>query len=154
MSNQPVMITVVLGLAVDAHGRYLLTQRYAPEHPEVHLKWQLPGGGMEFGENPEQTVTRELFEEVGAAIEIIFPQPLVKTSVWHAKPGGHQQDTHVTLLVYLVKVITEPHLLTTDEETHDLRWYTLAEAMELDSLPMTREFLVEADELQQRLALT
>lgn len=45
-------------------GRVLLTRFSAPGHPD-HGKWTMPGGGMDWGESPEQTALRELLEETG-----------------------------------------------------------------------------------------
>ncbi|HEV2361492.1 MAG TPA: NUDIX domain-containing protein [Acidimicrobiales bacterium] len=50
-------------LCVD-DGRILLTRFTSPGHPDHH-KWTMPGGGMEWGESPQQTVHRELYEETG-----------------------------------------------------------------------------------------
>lgn len=33
--------------------------------------WELPGGRMQFGENAEQTLKRELIEETGLCVELI-----------------------------------------------------------------------------------
>lgn len=33
-------------------------------------RWTLPGGGMDFGETPEQTVVREVFEETGYKVRV------------------------------------------------------------------------------------
>jgi 8-oxo-dGTP diphosphatase len=49
-------------------GRILMVR-----HFDVYIGreyWCLPGGGMEAGESPEQTVIRELAEETGLAIRI------------------------------------------------------------------------------------
>ncbi|MFF3498144.1 NUDIX hydrolase [Streptomyces sp. NPDC003247] len=48
-------------------GRILLARSPAPDGtPE----WVLPGGGMEHGEDPHDTVVRELEEETGYRVEV------------------------------------------------------------------------------------
>jgi 8-oxo-dGTP diphosphatase len=50
-------------------------------------KWMLPGGGVEHGEHPEETVVRELREEtgyhvtVGALLEVGSDHRLLPTEV-------------------------------------------------------------------------
>ncbi len=48
---------------VDADKRVLLAQR--PEGKSMAGLWEFPGGKTEDGENPEETVIRELYEELG-----------------------------------------------------------------------------------------
>src|SRR5215218_4325321 len=48
---------------VRADGAVLLA-RMAPDSPEAGA-WTLPGGGVEFGEHPDDAVLRELEEEAG-----------------------------------------------------------------------------------------
>ncbi|HKY73737.1 MAG TPA: NUDIX domain-containing protein [Patescibacteria group bacterium] len=144
--KHPPIITGVLGLAVDSQRRFLLTQRHQPKDPEVHEKWQLPGGGMEFGETPEQTLAREMQEELGVSVRILSPYPLVKTHVWNTK----RETYHVTLICYLVSIDSQTPTLH-DVETKDWRWVTLNEAAELDSLPLTYDFVVEGEKHSQEV---
>jgi ADP-ribose pyrophosphatase YjhB (NUDIX family) len=50
-------------VCTDASGR-ILACRVAPGYPEAGA-WTLPGGGVEFGEHPDEAVLRELEEESG-----------------------------------------------------------------------------------------
>lgn len=53
--------------AVVLRGREILLTRYVGID-EKH--WTMPGGGVEFGEHPHDTVVRELAEETGYLIEV------------------------------------------------------------------------------------
>jgi len=147
MAQDPVFITVGLGIPINDTGQFLLSQRFNPEIEEVHLKWQIAGGGVEFGESPEQTVSRELQEELGIATRILYPQPIVKTSIWMAKKNGHQRDTHATLMCYIVSVVGSTSTIQLDTETHDCRWFELEEITELDMMPQSHQILLEADSI-------
>jgi len=143
MTNTPILktrpiILGVVGLAINDKGQVLLTQRYQPQDPEVHLCWQIPGGGMEFGESPEQTLAREMQEELGVSVRIVYPNPIVKTSIFAAK-----EPFHVTLLCYVVSIDNQTPTLN-DPETAAWKWMTLDDAAKLRTLPTTMEFIQEA----------
>ena len=54
----------VLGVVCVKHGRYLITKRKMDKHWAPGW-WEVPGGGVRAGENSEQAVVREVFEETG-----------------------------------------------------------------------------------------
>jgi 8-oxo-dGTP diphosphatase len=56
-------------LCRDDRGRVLLTRYAAPGHPDDG-KWTVPGGGMEWGESPQETAERELREETGLTVTL------------------------------------------------------------------------------------
>jgi 8-oxo-dGTP diphosphatase len=70
---------------VDADGRVLLAQRPAGK-PMAGL-WEFPGGKIEAGERPEQTLIRELKEELGIVVKEDCLAPLTFAS--HAYPDFH-----------------------------------------------------------------
>jgi 8-oxo-dGTP diphosphatase len=83
-----VSIKVVLVAAcalVDADGRVLLAQRPAGK-PMAGL-WEFPGGKVENGERPEQSLIRELKEELGISVKEDCLAPLTFAS--HAYPDFH-----------------------------------------------------------------
>lgn len=146
-SQQKKMITGVIGLPVNKEGKILLTKRHAPARPSWHNKWQLAGGAMEFGETPEQTLARELQEELGVSARIIFPWPIVKTKVWYGDHVDSNADTHITLFCYLVDIGNQKIDLSGDDETSDYHWFTPEEALESDYLPLTDDFVKDAMEV-------
>jgi 8-oxo-dGTP pyrophosphatase MutT (NUDIX family) len=56
-------------LCRDDDGRILLTRFTLAGHPDSG-KWTMPGGGMEWSEDPLETAQRELAEETGLRAEI------------------------------------------------------------------------------------
>jgi len=61
LSQRPLLIVAACAL-IDPDGRILMTQR--PAGKSHAGQWEFPGGKVEEGETPEQTVTRELREEL------------------------------------------------------------------------------------------
>ena len=56
--------------AVVVNDGHILLARIAPGYPGAG-SWTLPGGGIDWGEHPEDAMHRELYEETGLAGETI-----------------------------------------------------------------------------------
>ena len=95
MSASPRRLVLVAACAlVDSDGRILLAQR--PEGKSMAGLWEFPGGKVEAGETPEETLVRELEEELGIRTKIACLAPLTFAS--HAYP-----DFHLLMPVYVCR---------------------------------------------------
>lgn len=75
----PLKITLVAACAlIDADNRVLIAQR--PEGKQLAGMWEFPGGKVEPGERPEETLIRELNEELGIAVKEACLAPLTFAS--------------------------------------------------------------------------
>ena len=79
------LVLVAACALVDSDGRVLLAER--PAGKTMAGLWEFPGGKVETGERPEQTLIRELKEELGIVVEEPCLAPLTFAS--HAYPGFH-----------------------------------------------------------------
>jgi 8-oxo-dGTP diphosphatase len=79
------IVLVAACALIDADGRVLIAQR--PEGKPMAGLWEFPGGKVERGERPEQTLIRELKEEVGIVVNENCLAPLTFAS--HAYPDFH-----------------------------------------------------------------
>jgi 8-oxo-dGTP diphosphatase len=70
---------------IDSDGRVLIAQR--PEGKSMAGLWEFPGGKIEPGERPEETVIREMREELGVIIKEACLAPFVFAS--HSYPDFH-----------------------------------------------------------------
>ena len=88
------IVTVAACALVDADGRVLLAQR--PEGKPMAGLWEFPGGKVETGETPEQTLIRELEEELGIVVKEACLAPLTFAS--HTYP-----DFHLVMPLYVCR---------------------------------------------------
>ena len=128
-------ITVIIGMVVN-DGKILMVRRHEPEVPDAHLKWEFPGGKVDFGETPEEAVTRELLEETGVEVKAIRLLPYVHTTNWNY-PWGIQQTL---IFGYECKFINQ-FARVDDHHVNSIKWVSLNEVSHLESLPGDKEFL-------------
>ena len=79
------LLIVAACALVDPDVRVLIAQRPAGK-PMAGL-WEFPGGKVEAGERPEETLIRELKEELGIAVKEASLAPLTFAS--HSYPEFH-----------------------------------------------------------------
>jgi 8-oxo-dGTP diphosphatase len=86
VAPRPLTLLLVAAVAlVDADNRVLIAQRPAGK-PMAGL-WEFPGGKVEAGERPEETLIRELAEELGITVQEACLAPLTFAS--HAYETFH-----------------------------------------------------------------
>lgn len=93
MSEKRVILVAACAL-IDPDGRVLVAQR--PEGKAMAGLWEFPGGKVEAGESPEQTVIREMREELGVAIDDACLSPFIFAS--HA-----YEDFHLLMPLFLCR---------------------------------------------------
>ena len=79
------LVLVAACALIDADGRVLLAER--PAGKAMAGLWEFPGGKVEAGERPEETLIREMKEELGIVIREPCLAPLTFAS--HAYPDFH-----------------------------------------------------------------
>ncbi|MER7997641.1 (deoxy)nucleoside triphosphate pyrophosphohydrolase [Streptomyces sp. NPDC095613] len=119
---------VVVAGAVCDRGRLLAARRSAPE--ELAGRWELPGGKLEPGEEPEDALVRELREELGVVARPVERIP----GRWALKPG-------YVLEVWTVRLLSGDPLPLEDHD--ELRWLGPDEAYTVDWLDQDRPAVAE-----------
>lgn len=79
------LVLVAAAALVDPDGRVLITRR--PEGKSMAGLWEFPGGKVEPGETPEETLIRELKEELDIDTSASCLAPLTFAS--HGYPDFH-----------------------------------------------------------------
>jgi 8-oxo-dGTP diphosphatase len=106
------LVLVAACALVDPDNRVLIAQR--PEGKSMAGLWEFPGGKIEAGERPEQSLIRELGEELGITVKADCLAPLTFAS--HSYP-----DFHLLMPLYVCR-----------------RWEGIVEAREKQKLKWVR----------------
>lgn len=130
-------ITVFVGLVIN-DGKILMVKRDEPEVEGAHLKWEIPGGKVDFFETPEQAIIREIKEETGVTVAIKRLLPCVFTHNWDYPWGVQQTLIFCYECIYVAEVKRNK-----DHHVAAVEWVEIAEIKKRDRLPGV-DFFIEA----------
>ena len=88
------LVVVVACALVDVDGRVLIAQR--PAGKAMAGLWEFPGGKIEVGERPEDTLIRELKEELDIVVKEPCLAPLTFASYGY-------EDFHLLMPLYVCR---------------------------------------------------
>lgn len=130
-------VVVSIGLARDSEGKILLQKRLDPLIPEAHEKWEFPGGRIEYGESPEETVVREFMEETGCVVKVKRLLPSVQSTIWFRSDSKEQQGIIICYEVELVSGVP----VARDKKVAEVAWFSKEEILSLDTLRGINKFI-------------
>ena len=150
----------VAAYALIIRAEEILLARIAPAISERE-QWTLPGGGIDFGEHPDDAVVREVHEETGLTCEL--GRPVWIGSAHRMLDEGARgeldaSELHSVRIVYDAWVAAdapEPRVVEVDGSTVDARWQRLADVERgaVPTVPMVRQALADLlPAKRQRLA--
>src|SRR5487761_2475353 len=113
------------GVLID-QGRVALVRSSNPRHsPPL---WWLPGGGIDFGEAPEDTLMREFVEETG--LEVTTPTLIGVTSDVRRRDNGDR--IHTVRILFTVALAGGELRHEVHGTTDHAAWFNLSELDELN----------------------
>jgi len=104
------LVLVAACALIDADGRVLIAQR--PLGKAMAGLWEFPGGKVETGERPEQSLIRELKEELGIVVKEECLAPLTFAS-------HRYDDFHLLMPLYVCR---RWEGIVTAREAQKLKW--------------------------------
>lgn len=117
----PVRRTRFASYAVAINDGAILLARIASGYPGQG-RWTLPGGGIEWGEHPDDALVREVHEETGFSVTefslIGIDSRVFSATVNHA-------GLHAVRMLYDVPLNGEPRVVEVDGSVDAVRWLAL-----------------------------
>ncbi len=111
----------------ETRTKFLLAQ-------EDNEKWELPGGGLDWGENFEEGIKREVMEEMGLVVSSVSKHPSYLTTA--------QRDSDGTWTANILFETTLENLnFTPSSECVAIKFVTQEEALELNLFVTVKKFL-------------
>lgn len=133
----------VVAIVFDSQNKILLTRRHSPITPYSHDKWQVPGGTIDFGEHPADTVKREVQEETGITIKLLSQEPFIESCIFDAT------TIQAIVLGFPAVYVSGALDVSGDEGTSDAKWFTYEEIDFPNCLPKTKELINRARKFEK-----
>lgn len=113
----------------DKQGK-ILTIRRSKTSPTRPLYWDLPGGILDFGEDTQAAILREIKEETGLRVQNVS---VIAATSWH------EGENFLVTICYRAKAITKNVVLSYEHD--DFTWVAPKEFQSLKALPSHKEFI-------------
>ncbi|MEL4357563.1 MULTISPECIES: NUDIX hydrolase [unclassified Luteococcus] len=115
-------------LVRDDAGRVLLSRWIGPDSPA----WTCPGGGIEFGEQIVDGITRELLEETGYHVEVgrLLGVRTFEVDAEERLAGGHR-PLRIIQVFHEARTVGGELTFETDGSSDMAGWFTLEEISNL-----------------------
>lgn len=116
----------------NKEGKFLVMLRgaTAPANP---LKWDLPGGDVDFGEDPWASILREIKEEAGIEVSGLTP--------FDVEAHINSKNCHWTTIAYKAKAKSEDIKISWEHDEY--KWVNAEEFSNLPSTPKITRFVNE-----------
>jgi len=118
-SNKKIQQVGVYGFIYTDKSQILLVRRAL--HDTNPNMWELPGGGLDHGEDPEVGVAREVLEETGLIVDVQFPLAT------RAKLSDNDTNKHTVRIAYLCKLLAREATVRLSREHSESLWINLGE---------------------------
>lgn len=102
-------------------NKFLIVKRSNRTGKKIQSLWELPGGGVNIGEDPQNALIREVKEEIGITLNSLKP-----VLVWHMK----RDEGEIIGITYLCYV--DDNKLSLSEEHVDYAWIKTDEIKNYD----------------------
>jgi 8-oxo-dGTP diphosphatase len=125
----------VYGIAFN-NGQVLLVEK---QRGPYSGKWDLPGGGIENGENSIETLTREFGEECGHKVLESKLIEVLNNRIEYVNSEKQLEELTLVSIIYLVSVeeyerTVKDRIILDTEDVSDFRWVGISE---VEILPLT-----------------
>ncbi len=138
--DPPPSITRLAAYGVIRRDGRVLLARVAPGNLGAGL-WVLPGGGIEFGESPEDAAVREVEEETGLLAAITGPPSIHSdTGTWPF--SGGEIRNHQVRFVYPMEITGGVERTEVDGSSDAFGWFTPQELGALSVGDLVRRLLL------------
>ncbi len=106
------------------------------ESPQISGKWELPGGGLDFGEDIYEGLKREIQEETGIKVKSISDRPMYAWT-WRYENKRKMDWFYSLVLAYVVELENFDFNIT--EECEEIGFFSKDELSSIELNGQTNE---------------